>query len=162
MVELFRSLVPAAAIGALVRHVVPGVEDRLALRSAARVVLSQLADADQRLGPILEAIIDGRYFWVPFTRLAAIEIEAPADLRDTVWTAASFVFSNGAQSVGLIPTRYAGTVEEGDDALMLARRTEWRGARGLGQRMFVTDAGEHPLLDTRSIVFLGGEEAGNG
>ncbi|QBE66710.1 type VI secretion system accessory protein TagJ [Pseudoduganella lutea] len=121
-----------------------------------------LADADQRLGPILEAIIDGRYFWIPFTRLAAIEIEAPADLRDTVWTAADFVFSNGARSVGLIPTRYVGTVEEGDNALKLARRTEWLGARGLGQRMFVTDAGEHPLLDTRSIVFLGGEEAGNG
>lgn len=121
-----------------------------------------LADADQRLGPVLEAIVDGRYFWIPFMRLAAIDIEAPADLRDTVWTAANFTFSNGAQSVGLIPTRYAGTVEEGDDALMLARRTEWLGARGIGQRMFVTDAGDYPLLDARSIVFDGGAEAGNG
>lgn len=121
-----------------------------------------LADADQRLGPVLEAIIDGRYFWVPFVRLSAIDIETPADLRDTVWTAASFTFANGAQSVGLIPTRYAGTVEEGSDALKLARRTEWAGVRGLGQRMFVTDTGEYPLLDTRRIVFDGAQEAGNG
>jgi type VI secretion system protein ImpE len=35
-----------------------------------------------------------------------IEIDAPADLRDTVWTAATFTWANGAQAVGLIPTRY--------------------------------------------------------
>jgi len=119
-----------------------------------------LADADGRLGPVLEAIIDGRYFWIPFPRLSAIEIDTPADLRDAVWTAASFTFANGAQSVGLIPTRYAGTVEEGDDALKLARRTEWTGVRGLGQRMFVTDGGDYPLLDTRSIVFDSAQECG--
>ncbi|HEX8601829.1 MAG TPA: type VI secretion system accessory protein TagJ [Pseudoduganella sp.] len=119
-----------------------------------------LADADGRLGPVLEAIIDGRYFWIPFLRLVAIGIEAPADLRDTVWTAASFTFANGAQSVGLIPTRYAGTVEQGDDALKLARRTEWAGVRGLGQRMLVTDSGDYPLLDTRSIAFDSAQEDG--
>lgn len=119
-----------------------------------------LADADGRLGPVLEAIIDGRYFWIPFPRLSAIEIDTPADLRDAVWTAASFTFANGAQSVGLIPTRYAGTVEEGDDASKLARRTEWTGVRGLGQRMFVTDGGDYPLLDTRSIVFDSAQECG--
>ena len=30
---------------------------------------------------------------------------------------------------------------------------EWAGVRGLGQRMFVTDSGDYPLLDTRSILF---------
>ena len=29
-----------------------------------------LADADSRLGPILEAIIDGKYYWVPFHPVA--------------------------------------------------------------------------------------------
>ena len=28
-----------------------------------------IADADSRLGPVLEAIINGRYYWVPFARL---------------------------------------------------------------------------------------------
>lgn len=121
-----------------------------------------LADADQRLGPVLEAVIDGRYVWLPFMHLAALDIEPPADLRDAVWAAATFTFADGGQSVGLIPARYAGTVEEGDDALKLCRRTEWIGPRGLGQRMFVTDAGEHALLDTRSIVFTGNPENGNG
>ena len=73
-----------------------------------------------------------------------------------MWTAASFTWTNGAQTVGLIPTRYNGT--KGDDALLLARRTEWieEGAlsgHGMGQRMWITDAREYALMDVRIIEF---------
>ena len=117
-----------------------------------------LADADRRLGPVLEAIVNGRYFWIPLCRISKIELDAPADLRDAVWTAASFTWANGAQTVGLIPTRYSGTVANGNEALLLARRTEWveEGAssgHGLGQRMWATDTGEYALMDVRVIEF---------
>jgi type VI secretion system protein ImpE len=121
-----------------------------------------LADADTRLGPVLEAIVNGRYFWVPMQRIRRIVFEAPADLRDTVWTPVSFTWANGAETVGLVPTRYAGTLERKDDALLLARRTEWsEEGHGLGQRMLVTDAGEYPLMDVRTIEF-GAEQAAHG
>ena len=68
-----------------------------------------IADADARLGPMLEAIVNGRYYWVPFDRIREIRIEAPADLRDAVWTPAYFTWANGGETVGLIPTRYPGT-----------------------------------------------------
>jgi type VI secretion system protein ImpE len=117
-----------------------------------------LADADGRLGPVLEAIVNGRYFWIPFMRIARIEIDPPTDLRDAVWTAATFTLANGAQTVGLIPTRYPGSEDAGDGALKLARRTEWTGVDGfdhvLGQRMFTTDAGDYPLMDARLIEFV--------
>ena len=117
-----------------------------------------LADADRRLGPVLEAIVNGRYFWIPLCRISKIEFDAPADLRDAVWTAASFTWANGAQTVGLSPTRYSGTVANGNEALLLARRTEWveEGAssgHGLGQRMWATDTGEYALMDVRVIEF---------
>jgi type VI secretion system protein ImpE len=117
-----------------------------------------LADADQRLGPVLEAIVNGRYFWIPFFRISRIDLEEPEDLRDTVWTAASFTWSNGAQTVGLIPTRYqdngADNVTGGDAALLLARRTEWDDSgRGRGQRMLVSDSDDHALMDVRAIAF---------
>ena len=117
-----------------------------------------LADADRRLGPVLEAIVNGRYFWIPLCRISKIEFDAPVDLRDAVWTAASFTWANGAQTVGLIPTRYSGTVANGNEALLLARRTEWveEGAssgHGLGQRMWATDTGEYALMDVRVIEF---------
>lgn len=113
-----------------------------------------LADADQRLGPVIEAIVNGRYFWIPLCRIRRIEIDAPTDLRDAVWTAATFTWSNGASTVGLIPTRYNDTATSTDDALRLARRTEWVGdgaGRGLGQRMFATDVADYALMDLRLI-----------
>jgi type VI secretion system protein ImpE len=112
-----------------------------------------LADADQRLGPVLEAVVNGRYFWIPFSRIARIEIDAPTDLRDTVWTAATFTWATGVQTVGLIPTRYEGSTDSGLDAVKLARRTEWQDGRGLGQRMFASDSADYPLMDVRTIEF---------
>jgi type VI secretion system protein ImpE len=113
-----------------------------------------LADADSRLGPVLEAIVNGRYFWIPFCRISRIVFDAPADLRDSVWTAATFTWTNGATTVGLVPTRYNGTVAAGGDALLLARRTEWLDdGNGLGQRMFASDAADYALLDVRLVEF---------
>lgn len=117
------------------------------------VAFAWLADCDRRLGPVLEAVVNGRYFWIPFTRIARIAIDPPSDLRDTVWTAATFTWTNGAQAVGLIPTRYDGSAESTDDAVKLARRTEWLGERGLGQRMFASDAADYALMDVREICF---------
>lgn len=116
-----------------------------------------IADADMRLGPVVEAVINGRYYWVPMMHLAKITLEAPEDLRDCVWTAAHFEFSNGGESVALIPTRYAGT-DLGQHALALARKTEWSEPRpdfytGIGQRVFTTDAGDYGLMDVRLIQF---------
>ncbi len=116
-----------------------------------------IADADTRLGPTLEAVINGRYYWLPFNRLAQVDIEAPADLRDAVWMPAQLRFTNGGEVVGLIPTRYPGTELAAGDALALARRTEWRELAagvfaGLGQRLLTTDQADIPLMDLRSVV----------
>jgi type VI secretion system protein ImpE len=48
-----------------------------------------IADADQRLGPVLEAIVNGRYYWIPFHRIRTIQVEPPTDLRDIVWMPAN-------------------------------------------------------------------------
>jgi type VI secretion system protein ImpE len=116
-----------------------------------------IADADMRLGPICEAVINGRYYWVPFARLSKVDIEAPTDLRDVVWTPAHFVFANGGESVGVIPTRYAGSESADEPAITFARKTVWQeGApglfTGLGQRVLATDSGEHALMDVRAVV----------
>lgn len=117
-----------------------------------------IADADSRIGPVLEAIINGRYHWVPLHRAKCIQIEEPADLRDFVWMPAHFVWANGGDIVGLIPTRYAGSEKNDDAQIRLARRTEWleRGEglfEGLGQRVLVTDTADLPLMDIREITF---------
>ncbi len=120
-----------------------------------------IADADSRLGPVLEAVINGRYYWVPFARLRQLTLEAPADLRDVVWMPAQLQFENGGESVALIPTRYAGSETSGDGLLMLARKTEWQtmgeaAHRGLGQRILTTEAGDVPLMELRSLAIGAG------
>ena len=119
-----------------------------------------LADADSRLGPVLEAMVNGRYYWIPFSRLARVEIEAPADLRDMVWLPAQLRFVNGGEVIAMLPTRYPGSERSDNEQILMARKTEWRlegessGFErwlGLGQRVLVTDQGEHDLLAVRSI-----------
>lgn len=116
-----------------------------------------IADADSRLGPVCELLANGSYYWLPFAAISRIGFEAPQDLRDFVWAACEVTLVGGGTLAGFIPTRYAGS-ENGDDALRLARRSEWSDlgdghARGLGQRMWLADGDEHALLDVRRLQF---------
>jgi type VI secretion system protein ImpE len=116
-----------------------------------------IADGDPRLGPVLEAIVNGAYYWVPFQHIRQIRLAEPEDLRDLVWTSGEFAWANGGTSVGLIPTRYPGSEACEDSRLRLSRMTIWREPAaglylGLGQRVFATDVGEFSLLDTRLIT----------
>jgi type VI secretion system protein ImpE len=111
-----------------------------------------------RLGPVLEAVINGRYYWVPFARISKIAIEEPEDLRDVVWTPAQLMFENGGEAYVLIPTRYPGSESAEDGAVVLARKTLWDERSpeffcGLGQRVLSTDGGELSLMDIRDITF---------
>ncbi|WP_425093565.1 type VI secretion system accessory protein TagJ [Tropicimonas sp. S265A] len=117
-----------------------------------------IADADMRLGPVLEIIVDGRYFWMPFSSLKSLTVEEPEDLRDAVWMPATITVTSGGEKVALIPTRYVGTAENGTPAQRLARETVWRdeGAEtfvGHGQRVLATDQGDTALMDVRTLTF---------
>jgi type VI secretion system protein ImpE len=118
-----------------------------------------LADGDSRLGPVCEVIANGQYYWLPFESCTAIKIEAPVDLRDLVWAPAELMLPNEGRVPAFIPARYPETVKtqviHADD-LKRSRVTEWTEHSadvwfGLGQRVWMSDIGEHPILDTREI-----------
>ena len=116
-----------------------------------------VADADPRLGPILEVIVNGRYFWAPLTAVHRMHIEPPSDLRDLVWMPAKITWSNGGDAVALIPTRYVGSTASDNPLHRLARATDWpsecgRVAGGLGQRLLATDTADCALMDLRELV----------
>ena len=120
-----------------------------------------IADADARLGPTLEAIMNGKYYWVPFSRLSEIQIEKPTDLRDVAWMPVTLTFANGGQSVAFVPTRYPGSEASPDPRIVMARSTEWSHPAdddeiplGLGQRLLATDQAEFSFMDVR-VVKLG-------
>jgi type VI secretion system protein ImpE len=68
---------------------------------------------------------------------------------------ARFVWANGGEAFGFLPTRYPGSQAAEDPALALSGRTEWRERGtwqlGLGQRMLATDGGEFAVMDVRRI-----------
>ena len=116
-----------------------------------------IADSDMRLGPLLEIVINGKYFWMPFSSIVSLRVEEPTDLRDTVWTGAHLTLQNGGEFVALIPTRYAGTAETGTASEKLARATNWAavGAEtyvGIGQRLLATEKGDTALMDLRTLT----------
>jgi type VI secretion system protein ImpE len=115
-----------------------------------------IADADSRLGPVCEAIVDGRYYWIPFQRLRSIALEPPSDLRDMLWVPAHLGLPNGGETAALIPARYPGSESDPDGLIQLARKTEWDEVaadtfHGRGQRMLATNSNEYPLLNIRRI-----------
>lgn len=117
-----------------------------------------IADADPRLGPVLEVFLNGNYMWVPFHRIKSIRFEAPSDLRDQVWMPANFTWINEGEAVGFIPSRYPGSA--GTTDLALGRRTDWieqddDWTLPVGQRMLATDVEEFALLDVRRIELTG-------
>jgi type VI secretion system protein ImpE len=115
-----------------------------------------LADADGRLGPVLEVFLNGHYYWVSVDSVASVSMEPPEDLRDLVWAPAEFKWANGGEAVGFIPVRYPGSESADDNRLKLSRLTEWDERSnnlvvGFGQRVLVTDTNDYALLAVNRI-----------
>lgn len=153
---------PAADLRAQALELAPAVPGTLTLGSKEEPTtqpFNWIADADSRLGPMLEAVIDGRYYWIPMHRLAEVTLEAPADLRDAVWLPGRIKLTNGGDKLAFFPVRYPGTESSPDGMLRLARKTDWSQAPnqdtyfGLGQRELATDSDTLPFLSIRKIQF---------
>jgi type VI secretion system protein ImpE len=117
-----------------------------------------IADADERLGPVLEAFVNGQYRWLPLERIGAVTIEPPRQLGDQIWLPAVIAWAEGGKQAVLVPTRYAGSEQNEDALIRLGRKTAWRAAteelfEGEGQRVLATDTEEYAIMDVREIVF---------
>jgi len=117
-----------------------------------------LADMDSRIGPLCEVILNGLYYWVPFSKIHAIRMEPPKDLRDIVWMPIALTLINDSEVLGFIPARYAKSYTAPEDAIKLSRSTVWQELSettclGKGQKMWVTDRDEYALLNIRKVIF---------
>jgi len=121
-----------------------------------------IGDADPAIGSRLELYAAGAYLWIPFEHIASVQIAPPRVLRDTLWTPA-FVLTGPSfkgTDIGqvLIPAIYPFSWKSGDESVWLGRSTEWvADDEGhefpVGQKMFVVDGEEVPLLEVRSLEF---------
>lgn len=121
-----------------------------------------ISDADPTIGPRLEMYAAGAYLWIPFEHVASVQIAPPRILRDMLWTPA-FVLTGPSfkgTDIGqvIIPAVYPFSWKSDNEALWLGRSTEWvADDEGhefpVGQKMFIVDGEEVPLLEIRSLEF---------
>lgn len=115
-----------------------------------------LADADSRLGPVMEAYIEGKYFWIPYANIRSVKLDKPADLRDLIWQPAKFVWTNDVTALGYIPVRYPHSEKSSDGLVALSRTTNWQNLGdnyqlATGLRILTTDQNDYPITTTWEI-----------
>jgi len=123
-----------------------------------------LADADERLGPVFEAFLQGTYYWIPVHRVTRLEVTPPKYLQDIVWASVTLTTTAGGAMAGLMPVRYPGSPGP-EDAHRLARATAFEtiggegddedaGVRlGRGQRVWITDSADLSMLEAGILEF---------
>jgi type VI secretion system protein ImpE len=121
-----------------------------------------LVDADPRIGPRLELFAAGAYLWIGFEHILSIEIQAPSKLRDLLWAPAIVrtgpSFKDMELGEVMIPVLYPRSYEHSNDAVRLGRETHWQEVEGgepvpVGQKLFLVDGEEFPLLEVRKLEF---------
>jgi type VI secretion system protein ImpE len=121
-----------------------------------------IEDADPRLGARLEVYAAGAYLWIPFEHISALEIQPPKRLRDLLWIPAllhtSPAFKGRELGEVLLPVLTPLAFKHPDPEVRLGRQTLWQeSADGdvipVGQKMFLADEEECPILEVRRLEF---------
>lgn len=123
---------------------------------------TSIRDADPDVGARLEVYAAGAYLWIPFCHISSIVMAPPKHLRDTIWPSAMVqtgpTFKGTELGQVIIPGIYPFSWKDPDESLWLGRSTVW-GADDegkeypIGQKVFIVDGEEFPLLDVRSLEF---------
>lgn len=124
-----------------------------------------LIDGDSRLGPVCELLVNGGYFWVPFSAIAEMRFQAPASVTDLVWRHTLVRLVDGTEQVCQVPVRYP-FASDAPDNLRLARLTEWQPLDeaqqhyiGQGQKVWLNDSAEFSLLNLETLTFVASDLA---
>jgi type VI secretion system protein ImpE len=115
-------------------------------------------DYNDLVAPVLELIVKDKYVWLPLNQVRSISMEPPKKLRDLLWIPARVEARDGTVGEVFVFALYAGSHRHADEQVRLGRRTEWKDAGsdvyvGAGQRLFLVDDEDRPILEARAIEF---------
>jgi type VI secretion system protein ImpE len=115
-------------------------------------------DCDDLTGPVLEVILHDKYTWLPFEQINRVEIAAPRNLRDLLWTSTRIGATDGTVAEAFLPAVYAGSSKYPNDDVKLGRRTEWKQCGhdlnvAVGSRLFLVDDEEKQIFEASTIEF---------
>ena len=127
-----------------------------------------LEDSDPRIGARLELLAAGAYLWIPFEHIEMIDFQPPKRVRDLLWRPALVRTGPGFKDKELgevlVPVLSPGSWTNADNNVKLGRATVWEtGADGealpYGQKTFLVDGEDIPVLEVKRIEFTAAAEA---
>ena len=120
-----------------------------------------LEDADPRIGARLEIFAAGQYTWLPLEHVESVTMQPPRRLRDLLWAPVVVRASKRMQELELgellMPVLTPGAWRHPDERIRLGRATEVEDlddgrAAPVGQKLWLVDGGEMPLLELRELT----------
>jgi len=116
-----------------------------------------IRDADDRFGPILEVMVNGNYFWVPFDQIDSVAMSPPKFPRDLVWAPARLTTMEGTVGDVFVPVLYPNSHTHKDTPVKFGRFTDWSTGDGpvygVGARIFLVGDDPMHLLEWRQLQF---------
>lgn len=85
---------------------------------------TEIRDADDILGPFLEAIVPNGYYWLPFEHIEQIIFQPKHGYQDNIWVPAYIEMKGGVKGNLWIPSLYSGTGTK-EDSLRFGSVTIW-------------------------------------
>lgn len=115
-------------------------------------------DCDDLIAPFLEVFVQTDYVWLAFEQIRHIEIAPPTKLRDLIWLPVRIELQRGPLGEAFLPILYFGSSEHPNDLVKLGRMTDWKATGedlvlGVGQKMFLIDDADRPILEIKEVEF---------
>jgi len=112
-------------------------------------------DADDLLGPVIEAFHGERYLWIPIEQVRKLRLEEGDELRDAIYRPATIWLGDGSQWEVFLPALYTGTAEHSEEGIRTGAGVDWvdRGGlvRGLGSRTYLFGEEEVNFSEFREV-----------
>jgi type VI secretion system protein ImpE len=112
-------------------------------------------DADDLLGPILEAFHGSRYFWLPVDQVRTLRFGDEEGLRDRLYRPATIRLADGRDWEVSLPTLYSGTAKHPEEGIRSGAGIDWveRAGlmRGAGARLYLFGEEELTAEEFRQV-----------
>ena len=113
-----------------------------------------LRDTDDRFAAQFELFVNGRYVWVAFEQVRTLRIRPAEGVSDIAFREGDLVLADGRTLAVVVPTRYPGSAEAGDD-YALAEAADWSDDGGIvcgvGAKVLTFGEEDAPLSECRMI-----------
>ena len=118
-----------------------------------------IADGDERLGPVIEIILGGTYYWIPFELVESLYIPIPKRAMELVWAPVDLKLAgHPASRIAYMPTRYIPSKDGCAETLLTGVETVWQklpsgGWQGQGRRVWYVDGDPLDMFEVGRLSF---------